>query len=285
MVNSVPNPIDDSVEVARQTIEERVHYRQFYERISNDLLTRISNYIAVDGDPTMLDDFSISDYTQTDDEALERKRSLIGLYSPAEGKCPRDELERLRKNNGLIVCPSCGELGRPRTLDHYLPKDIFPELSFTLVNLTPMCDWCQGEKGTDYVCDDGKIFIHPYFDDVNRPLIKLRFTPPYEAPVLDIEVFEGLDESLSRLVERHLSGIDFENRYKNHFSTAYRSVLRAANSCREGGRQSFRDCINLLIIIEEGKGINSWDAILYRSVLADDSLMNFLENETLPEFL
>ncbi len=285
MVNKVLIPADDSLDVVRQTIAERVKHREFYDLIEADLLEHVANYISVGGDPSKLDSFVVGKYTGDSAEAEARKKSLVGLYSPNKDKCPYQELERLRKNNGLVICPSCGELGRPRTLDHYLPKKSFPELSFTLVNLTPMCDWCQGEKGIEYIQGGEKIYLHPYYDDVDRPLVRLRFSPPYETPVIEITTVEGLNEAFSELVMRHLEGIDFHSRYKEYFKTAYLSVLRAANSCRKEGGQAVKACLEMLLTIERGKGVNSWDAILYRSVLADESLMDFLEGGLLPDYL
>jgi hypothetical protein len=284
MVNKVALPEDDSADIARQTIDVKVWYRAFYDQIQDDLLDRIQAYTDVNGDPALLEEFSIRKYTEDDEEAVKRKKTLIGLYSPAKDKYPYKQLEKLRKKNGLVICPSCGELGRPRTLDHYLPKDIYPELSFTLVNLTPMCDWCQGEKGTKYIDNGQKVFIHPYFDNVDRPLLRLIFFPPFETPIIEINTVDGLDGDLDALIKRHIAGVDFSNRYKENFKTAYLSVLRAARSCQEGGT-SLDKCLEVLLIIESGKGPNSWDAILYRSVLADGALMGFLEKGILPEYI
>lgn len=284
MVNEVAQPEDDSVDIVRLTIEERGRYRAFYEKIKDDLLERVRVYADVGGDPAQLEAFSISEYTEDEEEAKARKKSLIGLYEPIKGKYPYEQLEKLRKKNGLVICPSCGELGRPRTLDHYLPKDKFPELSFTLVNLTPMCDWCQGEKGAKYIDNGKKIFIHPYFDNVNEPLIQLRFSPPYITPLVAVETVDDLQADMDALVKRHLAGVDFSNRYLEYFRTAYLSVLRAAQACRSNGAGGVRKGIVLLSIIENAKGPNSWDAILYRSVLADNALMDYLENGSLPEY-
>ncbi|MEX0739955.1 MAG: hypothetical protein WD071_11495 [Pseudohongiella sp.] len=286
MVSKVQLPEEDSVEVLRNILAERRNYRQFYDRIAHDLVAQAEIFIEQNGNPLMLTPLDLNDYTDCEEEASQRKKSLIGLYSPKKGKLPFLQLEAIRKRNGLVVCPSCGEPGRPRTLDHYLPKDMFPELSVLLLNLTPMCDWCQGEKLTGYITEDGKKrYIHPYFDDVDRPLFSITFTTPFATPSIHISVNEELPEELSLLVKSHLEGIDFLNRFKEHFKTRYISVLRRAKASRENESESLWCLFSIFLEMEEEKSINSWDAVLYRSILANDELMGYLENDPLPEYL
>ncbi|MCD4502141.1 hypothetical protein [Chromobacterium vaccinii] len=286
MVTRVTHPLDDSVDIVRRTIEERVKFKDFYDRIKDDLVKRVELYREAQGNPKDLDPINLRDYTDSDDEALKRKGSLIGLYSPEEGKLPYHQLEKIRKENGLVVCPSCGEPGRPRTLDHYLPKNIFPEFAIVLLNLTPMCDWCQGEKLAEYITSDGrKRYIHPYFDDVSRPLFYIKFHPPYRSPTIAVDVYQSLPSELNQLVALHLEGIDFMVRFREFFKTRYVSVLRKSRDCRQPNSIGLRNYLNLCLDMEAEKSINSWDAILYRSILEDDNMMHFLENDTLPENL
>lgn len=285
MVNKVDYPQIDSIVIVSDTIDEKVHYRNFYNRLKSDLLARIQLYIDSQGDPSKIGSMSLRDYTDTNEEAEQRKKSLIGLYKPKCHQQPYTQLENLRNNNGLISCPSCGELGRPKTLDHYLPKDIFPEFSITLANLTPMCDWCQLEKGTDYISGGEKIYIHPYFDDIDKPLIQVIFSPPYNAPAIKIKAVEELPGEIEALLYRHIKGIDFDTRYKAYFKTAYMGVLRASEKCRQKSPDALRYTLEIILEMEMVKGINSWDTILYRSVLSDQNLMDYLETEILPENL
>ncbi|MGL6437767.1 hypothetical protein ACSZM0_05880 [Aeromonas hydrophila] len=283
MVSKIKLPEENSIEILKGVLSERQKHRPFYNRIENDLITQAQNFIEHHGNPAMLTPLNLSHYTDSEEEAIQRKKSLIGLYKPTFDKLPFHQLEAMRKHNGLVVCPSCGEPGRPRTLDHYLPKDVFPELSVLLLNLTPMCDWCQGEKLTEYITEDGeKRYIHPYFDDVDRPLFSIEFTPPYATPSIEVSVKEDLPEDLQLLVKHHLEGIDFLTRFKEYFKTRYISILRRANNCRQPGMQNFRTTLTLFLEMEQEKSINSWDSVLYRSILENDEIMEYLENGPLP---
>jgi hypothetical protein len=61
-------------------------------------------------------------------------------------------------------CPLCG-IGEPDTLDHYLPKDEFPEFSIFSKNLIPVCGPCNSNyKGLKWLDKGKRIFIHTYYD-------------------------------------------------------------------------------------------------------------------------
>lgn len=286
MVSKINLPEDDSIEILMGVINERQKYKPFYNRITNDLIRQAEVFIENKGSPLGLTPLDINNYTDSEEEASQRKKSLIGLYTPKFEKLPFVQLETMRKHNGLVVCPSCGEPGRPRTLDHYLPKDIFPELSVLLLNLTPMCDWCQGEKLTSYVTEDGqKRYIHPYFDDVNRPLFSIIFSPPFSTPLINIAVKKEIPDELILLVKSHLEGVDFLTRFKEYFKTRYISVLRRAHNCRQPETKNLRNTLAIFLEMEQEKSINSWDAVLYRSILENDELMEYLENGPLPDNL
>jgi len=286
MVVKIPLPDDDSVDIVGRTIDEKVHYRAFYDRINDDLISQIKLYRDREGDPVFIEPMSLRDYTESDEEADKRKTSLLGLYRPKEHKMPYEQLEKIRKDNGLVVCPSCGEAGRPRTLDHYLPQKSFPELAITLLNLTPMCDWCQGEKGESYKTATGsKKYIHPYFDDVNIPLYQIVFSKPYATPIISYSINSELPIELQELVQTHLIGIDFLNRFKGFFKTMYPSVLRRANESRIQGNLGLKEVLNMFMRMETEKAVNSWEAVLYRSILEDEDILYFLENEQLPDNL
>lgn len=286
MVAKLNPPTLNSTDLIYQIIDERGHHKDFYNRIKSDWTSATDTYNQNCGDPKLIQPLILRRYTDTDEDASKRKVSLIGLYSPKKDKLPYSILENMRKNHGLIFCPSCGESGRPRTLDHYLPKNVFPEYSVVLLNLTPMCDWCQGEKLTDYITADGlKCYIHPYFDDVDKPLFSITFNPPYVTPTIGLLINSDIDPELKRLVISHLAGIDFLERYKDYFRTKYRSILRKAGRCRAPNSTNLRNYLEENLESELDNSKNSWEVVLYRSILADARIMNYLEVGELPEYL
>lgn len=62
-------------------------------------------------------------------------------------------------------CPFCGGIGRPKNLDHYLPKAHFPQFSILPFNLLPSCRDCNMDgKGEHYATVYHEQIIHPYLD-------------------------------------------------------------------------------------------------------------------------
>ena len=150
-----------------------------------------------------------------------------------------------------------------------------------------MCDWCQGEKVAEYMTSDGrKRYIHPYFDDINTPLFNIIFTPPYRSPLIAVEVRDDIQQELRELITLHLEGINFITRFKEFFKTRYISILRKAKICRQPNATiNMVVSLELLLEMEVDKSINSWDAVLYRSILDDHQLMQYLESGELPDNL
>ena len=75
-----------------------------------------------------------------------------------------DALKILPQNNR---CPFCN-YGPVETLDHVLPKNIYPGFSVKPTNLVGSCERCNKLKHSAAPTgpDDG--FMHPYFDSVNH---------------------------------------------------------------------------------------------------------------------
>jgi hypothetical protein len=93
------------------------------------------------------------------------KQEMKFLYSKlvAKGQPARDYYDRILHNSK--VCPVCG-FGKSRTLDHYLPKAIFPAYAVDPLNLIPCCRDCNFEKRSD-IPEKGKETLHPYYDVIN----------------------------------------------------------------------------------------------------------------------
>lgn len=285
MVSKIKKPEEDCVEVLTLVMKERVKFKEFYKRIAPDLSARYKLYADEKGCPSGMPPMVLRDYVDSDDEAEDRKKSLIGLYNPEEDKYPFNELEKLRKKNKLLACPVCGEPGRPRTLDHCLPKTTYPEFAINLLNLVPACDWCQGEKLADYKNAAGtRSFIHPYFDEVNRPLYMIILEKPYLTPKISLKLHKDIPPDLQMLVTSHLNGIDFWVRFKEYFESSYQSIIRIASAARAGGQITVTKAIQSSLLLATEKGVNCWDAVLYRSILDDAAVLEFLENGKLSDF-
>lgn len=68
-------------------------------------------------------------------------------------------------------CPICDKIWGydDKTLDHILPKSLFPQFAITPYNLVPTCSTCNDRKNDDYGKDEFTGVFNPYFHGVSLP--------------------------------------------------------------------------------------------------------------------
>jgi hypothetical protein len=149
-----------------------------------------------------------------------------------------------------------------------------------------MCDACQrakGEKTGD--ADAVRFFIHPYFDVfVAEQVVALKIEPPFEVPTFALLPRNGLLVSQAGLVETHLRELEIHNRYSRFFRNEYRRLLRLVARMRIS-HLPIRENLELFEGNASDTSLNSWEYIFYNAVLANDGLMDFLENSARPLLL
>lgn len=88
---------------------------------------------------------------------------LYTRYFSVQGK------EIRRVYDAILVqsekCPYCGNIGTSAQLDHYLPKQSYPQYSVYPKNLIPCCRDCnEGYKKAALANTEAEQLINPYFD-------------------------------------------------------------------------------------------------------------------------
>ncbi|WP_139459177.1 HNH endonuclease [Aeromonas veronii] len=300
MVAKLSLPACNTLHTINQIITERVQHRDFFDLIKDNWLLHIHQYIQLSGNPELITPLDISPYITHErieaeenrspgSNALEtliekRKASLNGLYKPTEETELHSHLKNMRDHHGLLFCPACGEPGKPTTLDHYLPQSLYPELSVVFENLTPMCDKCQRLKNNKILNDEGKkLFIHPYYDQIESVYISLDIIPPYKHPQNFLaKVPDNITSPLREICERHIKELDFLNRFEDYCISEYSDLLVIISVERsEPERDSVRNIIKRFLRKAEIRSPNRWEAIFYRGILDNEELLTFLETEEL----
>lgn len=277
MVISLREPVVNEVNVVNRVIAERQGGRNknYFNGISQAWLDRVQLYMTVFGNPEVIRN-SIVDAADSG--------KFVNLYlSPKDGSTQKTEVLDVIRAHGLDFCPSCGEDGYPRTLDHYLPKEKFPEFSILSRNLSPMCDMCQGAKLAKTLTVTGeKIFLHPYYDSLrNIPILKAEILPTFNSgATTQLSISADVQPvSLRLLCQRHCEEMKIPERYAVFFRMQYLRVRRLIYGKRNGGELLIPELVALL---EEFRGLslykscNSWDYVFYTSVLENGALLRFL---------
>lgn len=95
-----------------------------------------------------------------------RKSELLKLYSyHMVDRQPGRGLYDVILVSAKEQCPFCGGIGRPKSLDHYLPKANYPQYAVLPQNLVPCCRDCNTEKSNSLAAVEDEQAIHPYFDN------------------------------------------------------------------------------------------------------------------------
>lgn len=145
---------------------------------------------------------------------------LYGTYFVAQDKPGRsiyDELMAAANEK----CPFCGGIGRPRNLDHYLPKAYYPQFSVLPVNLVPSCRDCNMDgKGEDFATTEEEQVIQPYLDNdryFNEQWVFARYIAGIGVEPGVIEYFvqppEHWEDAQKRRVEKHFNDFDLKLRF------------------------------------------------------------------------
>ncbi len=248
----------------------------YFTGVKDDWKRWVRDYEAFGGDPSRVPASIV---------AAADKGKFINLYGARDEESVHGmELGKIRGGKDQF-CPACGEPGQPYTLDHYLPKDLYPEYAIIPVNLFPMCDRCQTHKAVLTTDANGdRYFIHPYYDDfASNGLLYIAFASPYDSPVMDLRIVHGLTKSEHDLTSRHVEKLELSARMQHYMKDEYSRLLRLAQDIRD----TDGDVGNHLRLFKNNarrKSANHWDHVWYSSVLADAALCAYLAHGALPPY-
>lgn len=126
-----------------------------------------------------------------------------GLARRKDGRRFYDKIMAISTND---QCPLCG-FGQVKTLEHHLPKQLFPALCVTVKNIFPVCTDCNFSKNDSIPQSYQDQTLHPYFDDLSGQ----RW------------LYASVEKSMPASVEFYVKPpgawtADFANRVRGHFS-------------------------------------------------------------------
>ncbi|WP_247458982.1 HNH endonuclease signature motif containing protein [Bradyrhizobium sp. 153] len=182
----------------------------------------------------------------------------------------------------LKSCPMCGS-SVTGTVDHYLPKEDFPEFSVMAANLVPACSHCNsGKKGRTFRgTSRNERFLHPYFDSLaGQPLWLTRIIPPYEAARFEAAPIQSLSANNRELMKfhlRHVLGQQFHRNAENLWAT-YPQYLRdeIGGTAPVSPARARKEIARSLRISILTSGENSWNASFFRGLAENGDAQTYL---------
>jgi hypothetical protein len=177
----------------------------------------------------------------------------------------------------VVRCPFCG-ISESSTLDHYLPKEHYPEFSVFPKNLVPSCPVCNTRK-RDHILGEGtnvRVFLHPYYDVVPHSVfLDVRARMEAGALILSYRLTrpKGMALQTFHHLRSHFNALDLADRYRRmgleHLGGQYPALRRAYGP--------FADAERVVEKLTEGaedfeeiSGPNYWLAKLYRALAGNN---------------
>jgi hypothetical protein len=171
-------------------------------------------------------------------------------------------------------CPFCG-FGHASTLDHYLPKSKYPQLSVLPLNLIPCCKDCNLVKLADVVLTQDQQCLHPYFDHTEYINEQWLFAKVVESAPVTVSFHvkppdHWTDISKSR-VQAHFKSFGLGARYAIEASTQLACLRHTLTSYREiSGAAAVRQHIAIEANAHFRQHKNAWQTAMFQSLANSD---------------
>lgn len=232
-----------------------------------DVLTAYQNYEDAVPEVGALDEAPLTDAQQ------EAMRHAFNVETAPMTVLRGDLLKRI----SVARCPFCG-ISESSTLDHYLPKEQYPEFSVFPKNLVPSCAVCNTRK-RDRILDDGtnvRMFLHPCYDVIpDIAFLQVRARMEADALVLSYRLVQPAGMALQTFqhLRNHFDELDLADRYRRmgleHLGGQYPALRRAYGPGEDPARVAEK-LIEGAEDFEEVQGPNYWLAKLYRALAGSD---------------
>lgn len=200
---------------------------------------------------------TVSDFTAVE------KGVLLKLYN-SKTVTSRDIITSVSTIQLLIqtgCCLSCG-IGDPDEIDHFLPKEHFPEFSILHKNLIPICGTCNQIKGEN-IPGNIKDYFHPMFDILPmEPFLSSDITYINNVPKACFSIVPLFNGTI---IKAHFDNLNLSTRLEKKARQYFLQIkaLKTEINSEYAYKEIERDKIKLGVLI----GTHYWKYILCNKML------------------
>lgn len=200
-------------------------------------------------------------------------KKLYNQYMVGQDKPARYYYDRLIASAPSGKCPYCG-FGHATTLDHYLPKSLYPEVAVHPSNLVPSCKDCNTGKLKAYAKIEGEQVIHPYFDrniliDTQWLFASVAQTSPAASIIFFPNPPTTWTSELKQRAYSHFNDFDLGTRYPVEAAEEFSSLNPTVARFGKSGPDEIRDYLEDKANTEYSKFKNSWKTAMYQALAAN----------------
>jgi hypothetical protein len=219
--------------------------------------------------------------------APDLKNRIKGHYSQPPKDC-LEFISDVRYKSPSLVCLMCGGAGMG-TLDHYLPKDIYPEFSIFSANLVPACNCNSLRRTTHKGQATPQRVIHPYFDQfVTDRLYQAKFEGDFMTPQITIEVIDDTHPNYET-IKFHLESVILNDSTHGWLEKYWSALALRPDDILELVLPDITVAIDSAILTtaltrfrnskdKEFGTLNNWYSMFYTGLLADINRLDTLAN-------
>lgn len=167
-------------------------------------------------------------------------------------------------------CAYCG-IGGIDSMDHYVPKEKYPEYSVHPFNLVPSCSKCNSKKSDLFIKNECRAIFNPYCDKEERQVLKLTINQGDSPRNITFKI-----DFRHNIYKEHIARLEIIKKYKSEAIYIFSNLTGMLMSGFYGFSQDSPNLENYnknmkkqlnKSILEVGKerGINSVDYLVYKA--------------------
>jgi 5-methylcytosine-specific restriction endonuclease McrA len=169
-------------------------------------------------------------------------------------------------------CPLCNQRS-VSTLDHHLPKTLYPDLVVTPTNLVPSCQDCNKAKLQEFPATATEQTLHPYYDDIsNFRWLRAAISPTLPASfVFTVEPAPTWSAELADRVEHHFKTLKLASLYASHAGEELVNIRYGLNTIfQSSGATAVQSHLEGEALSRREAALNSWQTATYSAMAADN---------------
>ena len=176
------------------------------------------------------------------------------------------------------ICPYCGE-GKIEEVDHYIPKEDYPEFTLYPYNLIPICNKCNKKKSGKFLDEIGnRQFINYYYDeidDLDFVRVQIKYDKDNIQKTIKIKYIADYNKITNKylleIIKSHYTNLKLLSRFEDAASNEVSELITTLISQSERNECKIRDWIQMTIEGKKNKqlsiyGKNDWKYLLYNEL-------------------
>ncbi len=191
----------------------------------------------------------------------EHKQSLENAYN----RLRHELIKKYKQNNDGYHCAYCS-LDSSQQIDHFLPKQEYPELTVVCYNLVPVCSVCNGHKSSYLV----KYNYHPFYNKLFPEYLTLKIEKDkFDSITFKYELNISLDKSLKDFLVRLDLCSRYEDKVRNKFINITRTLIGISKEASIDNLRTMNEPVNY-----------EWEKLFYTEMINNiDIIFDYCQRE------